>query len=142
MNFKSFSFRAEWLEAAEALGDEALKAELLLAITTYGITGEYTPSSSPVINALMTIIKAQIDATPTRRKAIKQQESIKSDEPDLSDFADKSDSSDISDCVSSEATHPPHQEPYSAGRDDHIRDTQWEEWCPRGYSHTQDTASG
>lgn len=72
MQFKSFTFRAEWLEAADALGDVALKAELLLAITTYGVTGEYTPSHSPVINALMTIIKAQIDATPSRRKAIKQ----------------------------------------------------------------------
>lgn len=73
MRFKSFSFRAEWLEAADALGDAALKAELLLAITTYGLTGEYTLSSSPVINALMVVIKAQIDAAPSRRKAIKEQ---------------------------------------------------------------------
>lgn len=94
MRFKTFSFRAEWLEAAEALGDAALKAELLLAITTYGLTGEYTPSSSPVINALMVVIRAQIDSAPSRRKAIKeQQQSTPSQQPEQSEQAEQSGSS-------------------------------------------------
>lgn len=75
MNFQSFTFRAEWLEAANELNDPALRAELLLAITTYGISGEYVLSGSPIVNALMIVIKAQIDATPARRKVINEAES-------------------------------------------------------------------
>lgn len=72
MKFNTFTFRAEWLEAAEALNDPTLKAELLLAITTYGLTGQFTPLHSPAVNALMVIIKAQIDCTPARRKAVNE----------------------------------------------------------------------
>lgn len=97
----NFTFRAEWLEAAQALNSPALQAELLMAITTYGVTGNYSPSKSAVINALMIVIKAQIDSTPSRRKALKDQPvpstSESSDVPDKIDIIATLSTSDLTD---------------------------------------------
>lgn len=68
----NFTFRAEWLEAAKALNNPTLEAELLMAIVTYGTTGQLLQSSTPIVNALMIVVKSQIDSAPQRKKQLKR----------------------------------------------------------------------
>lgn len=53
---KSFSFRRKWMEAINKIEDVALRAEITMAVVTYGLTGEMPCSESDVVNAMVTLI--------------------------------------------------------------------------------------
>lgn len=86
MKQSAFTFRAEWLEAAQALIDPRLVAELLDAIVQYALHGVRPEAPSMEVAALLIVIIPQIE------KQRKSEKSVKPDKPRKSDKSNKSDS--------------------------------------------------
>lgn len=68
MERRSFVFYASWLEAIENLPTD-MQGDALFAIAKYGIRGEEVACIKPIAKAMLTMVKAQIDANNSRYEA-------------------------------------------------------------------------
>lgn len=65
---QSFVMYDSFIQAAKGLDDATFK-KCILKIRDYAIDGDDTPSDSPVINVILTLVKPNIDAARRRRDA-------------------------------------------------------------------------
>lgn len=62
MERRNFKFRACYHEALNLVADPAERAELAMAIVTYGTTGEVLPTERETVRVAMALIMPMIDA--------------------------------------------------------------------------------
>lgn len=67
MKRKTFTFRGSWFEAMRNLSD-ASRLALMDAICRYAFDGELPEALDPVAEIAFILIRAEIDATPSRRR--------------------------------------------------------------------------
>lgn len=77
MKRTKFTFKQNYYEAVSLISDPAVQAELILAITDYGINGVVYQGDSEIIKVAMALIMPQIDRE-NRRYVI--EETVKTDE--------------------------------------------------------------
>ncbi len=68
MKQKSFTFRSSWLEAMRNMSGE-IRLSLMDAICRYAFYGEQPAGLDPVAEVAFILIRAEIDSSPSRRKA-------------------------------------------------------------------------
>lgn len=60
MTNSKFSFRHAWLDAINQIKNAAIRAEITHAVVHYGLTGERLATKSDVVDAMLSLIIAQI----------------------------------------------------------------------------------
>lgn len=79
MKNKSFTFRSSWFEAISTQPDN-VRLSLIDAICRYAINGELPEGLDPVAQVAFTLIRAEIDAAPAKRKPAKTEQAVKTPE--------------------------------------------------------------
>ena len=69
MTNSKFSFRRAWLDAINQIKNVAIRAEITHAVVHYGLTGERLATKSDVVDAMLSLIIAQIPKKRASRPA-------------------------------------------------------------------------